>query len=184
MEVDKAIKERHSVRKFNKKVPDWRDVIKCVDSARLAPMAGNNFTLRFVVVCDPERIYKISQACEQPFIAQAKYVVVVCSILGKVTNLYEKQGEIYARQQAGAAIENFLLKIMDLKLSSCWVGYFSENNIKELLKIPEDVRVEAVLPIGYEFEKSRKRTKIELENILFFDKYGNRQMKKRESIEV
>ncbi|HTY44086.1 MAG TPA: nitroreductase family protein, partial [Patescibacteria group bacterium] len=117
-------------------------------------------------------------------IAQAKYVVVVCSILGKVTNLYEKQGEIYARQQAGAAIENFLLKIMDLKLSSCWVGYFSENNIKELLKIPEDVRVEAVLPIGYEFEKSRKRTKIELENILFFDKYGNRQMKKRESIEV
>lgn len=167
MDLDKAIKERHSVRKFNSKLPDWRDILKCIDATRYTPMAGNNFTLRFIVVSNQERIQKISQACEQPFIAQAKYVVVVCSTPGKLINAYGKIGEVYTRQQAGAAIENFMLKIIDLKLSTCWVGYFVEKNIKELLKIPADAQVEAVLPIGYEYEKGKRRTKIELDNILF-----------------
>jgi nitroreductase len=184
MELDKAIKERHSVRKFSTKLPDWRDILKCIDATRNTPMAGNNFTVRFIVVSNPERILKISQACEQPFVATAKYVVIVCSVPGKISTTYGKQGETYIRQQAGAAIENFLLKLVDLKLSACWVGYFMERNIKELMKIPDDVQVEAVIPVGYEYEKGKRKTKIELDTILYFDKYGNREMRKKESIEV
>jgi nitroreductase len=178
MDLDRAIKERQSIRKFNSKTPDWRKILECIAAAKYAPMAGNNFTLKFILVSDSEKIEKISENCEQPFINQAKYVVVVCSVPARIVNAYGKQGEVFARQQAGAAIENFLLKIEEEKLSTCWVGYFSERLMKEALSIPEDAQIEAVFPIGYTNERGKKRLKPELDSMLFFEKYGNKKMKK------
>ena len=106
MELDKAIKGRSSVKKFNSKKPDWRDIIEAIDAARYAPMAGGNYSLKFILVSDSEKIRNIAEACQQPFVGQAHYLVVACSVPDRLTNAYEKQGEVYARQQAGAAIEN------------------------------------------------------------------------------
>ena len=55
MELNKAIKKRRSVRKFKDKKPNWRDILECIDSVRYAPMAGNNFTLKFILVDDKDR---------------------------------------------------------------------------------------------------------------------------------
>ncbi len=185
MELDKAILSRKSVRKFNSKKPDWRKIIECIDCARYAPMAGNNFTLKFIVVNDKEKIQKIADAAQQPFISQAQYITVVCSNPSRTINAYKENGEKFLRQQAGAAIQNFLLKIQETGLSTCWIGYFVESIIKRELKIPENVNVEAIFPIGYEFEKSRTRkTKIDIDRILYFEKYGNNQMKNPKKLEV
>lgn len=184
MDLTKAIKERHSVRKFTNKKPNWRTIIECIDFARYAPMAGNNFTLKFILVDNPEKIEKIAEACEQPFVSQAKYVVVICSSPARIINAYGENGKVFARQEAGAAIQNFLLKIEEAGLGTCWVGYFVEDMIKRELKIPGDAQVEAVFPIGFEFEKSKRRIKIELDNILFFNKYGDRRMNPEKKQEV
>lgn len=180
MELDKAIKERHSVRKFSRKKPDWRDIIECIDSARFTPMAGNNFTLKFIIVSDSNKIQKIADAAQQPFVGQVHYVVVICSDAGRILNAYGKRGEIYARQQAGAAIENFLLKITEKKLATCWTGYFVNEQVKRILEIPENVNVEALFPIGYESGELKgrtKRAKIDLDNVLYFNTYKNKKMK-------
>ncbi|VVB83282.1 Coenzyme F420:L-glutamate ligase [uncultured archaeon] len=179
MELDKAIQNRRSVRKFSKKKPNWRTIIECIDSARFVPMAGNNYTVKFIVVDDEDKIQKLSESCQQDFIADAKYVVVVCSNPSRPINEYGDAGKIYSRQQAGAAIQNFLLKITESGLSTCWVGYFVEEQIKKILDIPKGVEVEALFPIGYEVEKPRtRRAKIDLNRILYFDSYGNSKMKK------
>lgn len=184
MELNKAIHERHSVRKFSKKKPDWRTIIECIDSARFAPMAGNNYTVKFILVDDEEKIKAISESCQQDFVSQAKYLVVVCSNLSRTVNAYKEKGEIFCRQQAGAAIENFLLSIYESGLATCWIGYFVEEQIKRELKIPDEVNVEAVLPIGYEFEKPRTRhAKIDLDRILFFNKYNEKKMKHPRKVE-
>lgn len=182
MDLDKAIQNRHCVRKFNsKKKPDWRNIIECIDSARYAPMAGGNYTLKFILVDDEEKISKIAEAAQQDFIAEAKFVVVVCSNPARTVNLYGKKGECYAKHQAGAAMENFFLKIAEFGLSTCWVGHFVEEQIKDLLKIPEDVDIDAIFPVGYESEKPRTRkAKIDLDRILYFNRYGNVKMKKEE----
>src|SRR3989304_553788 len=104
MDLDKALKERHSVKKFKSKKPDWRDIIEAIDAARYAPMAGGNYSLKFILVSDSEKIRNIAEACQQPFVAQAHYVVVACSNPGRTTTAYGKSGESYLRQQAGAAI--------------------------------------------------------------------------------
>ena len=185
MDLDKAIQSRTSIRKFSSKKPDWRDIIECIDAARYAPMAGGSYSLKFILVDNPETIKKIAEASQQDFIAQAHYVVVVCSNPSKTINAYGKQGEVYARQQAGAAIQNFLLKIEEAGLSTCWVGYFVENQIKRILKIPEETNIEAIFPIGFEYEKKRtKKAKIELDNILYFNLYGNKRMKEPEKMDV
>ena len=184
MDLNKAIQNRHSVRKFKTKKPSWKKIIECLDSVRYAPMAGNNFTLKLILVDDKEKIQKITDAAQQPFISQAKYVIVVCSDPSRPKNAYGKKSEAFVRQQAGAAIQNFLLKIEEAGLATCWVGYFVEEIIKRELKIPDKVQVEAVFPIGYEYKKSKKRLKIELDNILYFNNYKNKKMKKLESINV
>ncbi|MBS3086322.1 nitroreductase family protein [Candidatus Pacearchaeota archaeon] len=185
MDFDKLIKSRASVRKFSSKKPDWRNIIECIDAARYAPTAGHNSALKFILVDDSESIKKITKACQQDFISSAHYVVVVCSNPSRLVNAYGESGEAYARQQAGAGIQNFLLKIEQVGLSTCWVGYFAEEQIKEVLKIPKDVNVEAVFPIGFEYEKKRtKKAPIDLDRILYFNKYGNTKMQEKESIEV
>lgn len=186
MELDKAIKSRTSVKKFNSKKPDWRTIIECIDAARFAPMAGGNYTLKFILVDNSETIKNIAEECQQDFIAKAHYVVVACSVPGITVNAYgKKQGEIYARQQAGAAIQNFLLKIFESGLSTCWVGLFVEEQIKKELKIPANAQVEAVFPIGFEYEKKRARkAKIDLDNILYFNSYGQKKMNPPKKMDV
>ena len=182
MELDKAIQNRHCVRKFSSKKPDWRNIIECIDSARYAPMAGGNYTLKFILVDDEEKIKKIAEASQQKHVGEVKFIVVVCSNPARTNNLYKKESsEIWTRQQAGAAMENFFLTIGEYGLSTCWVGYFDEKEIKKELKIPNEINVEAIFPVGYEAEKPRtKHAKIDLDRILYFNRYGNIHMRKEE----
>lgn len=185
MDLDKAIKNRSSVKKFSSKKPDWRTIIECIDAARYAPMAGGNYSLKFILVDDHEKIREIAEICQQDFVGTANYIVVACSTLSRTTNAYGKQGEVFLRQQAGAAIENFLLKIQESGLSTCWVGYFIEEQIRRVLQIPENIQVEALFPIGFEYEKKKvKKAKIDLDNILYFNSYGEKKMNLPKKMDV
>src|SRR3989344_179730 len=176
MNFDKLIRTRRSVRKFKKAAPDWRDIIEAIDAARFAPIAGSAYTLKFIVVDEPEKIKKISEACQQEFVNEVSYLVVACSNPSRTINAYGENGDIYVRQQAGAGLQNFWLKLVEKGLSTCWVGYFVENIIKETLKIPKELNVEAFFPIGYSNDKPEKKAKINLDNFLYFNKFGEKKM--------
>jgi len=182
MEFRKLIKSRKSVRKFKDKKPNWRDIIECVDSARYIPAAGNIFTLKFIIVDDKKKIGKIAEAAQQLFISQAHYLVVACSTTSRIKRSFDERGEIYLRQHAGASIQNFLLSLEEKGLSTCWIGHFVEDEIKNALKIPDDVHVEAVFPIGYEFKKQKPKIKVELDRILYFKEYKRKKMRKHKKI--
>ena len=178
MELDRAIKSRKSAKHFSDGKPDWRDIIECVDSMKHAPMAGNVFSLKVIIVDDREKIGKIAKACQQGFVSEANYVLVVCSNESRTVNAYGKKAKDFLRQQAGAAMENFLLKLEEKNLSTCWIGYFSEEQVKRLLKIPKDIFVEAVFPIGYASKKTpqKGKRKANLDSVLYFNNYGNKRM--------
>jgi len=184
MDLTRTIKTRRSVRKFTNKKPNWRHIIECIDVMRYAPMAGNNFSLKIILVDDKEKIQEIADACEQDFVGQAQSVVVVCTTPSRTTLSYEEKGEGYLRQQAGAAIQNFLLKIHDKKLATCWIGYFNEPKIRSLLRIPEKIKIEALFPVGYEAGKTKPKTKIDLDNILYFNQYNQTKMNPPKKLEV
>ena len=110
--------------------------------------------------------------------------MVVCSTTSRTINSFGKRGKIYLRQQAGAAIQNFLLSIEEKNLSTCWVGHFVDEQIKRELKIPDNVNIEALFPIGYEFKKETPKTKVNLDRILYFKQYGNKKMKRPKKLNV
>jgi nitroreductase len=184
MKFDELVKKRHSVRKFLKKKPSWRDISLAMDSARLAPCAGNISTMYFVVVSDEEKINQLADAASQDWIKQAFYVVVVCSNDEKLTLSYGENGAKYARQQNGAALENFMLKLEELGLSTCWVGAFYEQDIKKILRIPENIQVEAMFPIGYSGEKSKQKPKPDLSTMVYWEKWDNKYMTPAKKQEV
>ena len=178
MNLKKAIQTRKSIRRYSDKKPDWRKIIQALDSCRFAPMAGNMFTIRFILVQDPEKIEKIKQACQQDFVGQAQYIVVFASDNEKMKKQYADRGETFARQQAGATIENFLLTLNEKGLETCWTGYFSQSQIKKILEIPSNQKVEALFPIGLKTKVTTKpKPKPDLDPLIFFDKWGNRTMK-------
>lgn len=177
MDLDKAIKERHSVRSFKKnKSADWRDIIKALDAATKAPLAGNLMAIKFIIVTEEDKIKEIADACQQDFVGEVDYLVVVCSDDKQLEASYYERAEKYGRQQAGAAIENFLLKITDLGLATCWVGAFADEIIKKTLRIPDNISIEGVFPIGYEFRKSKEKPRPSLDHTLYFNEWSNKRM--------
>jgi nitroreductase len=184
MELDKVIKARHCVRKFSKKKPDWRQVVEAINAAHLAPLAGNVETLKFLITGEPDTIDKVAEAAGQDFISQAKFVVVVCSKEERAVTGYGERARVYARQQAGAAIENFLLKIEEAGLAACWVGAFHEPEVKRIFRIPDDIVVEAILPVGFAGEKSKQKPKPELSGMIYWDRWENKYMYREKKQEV
>ena len=177
MQLQDAIKKRKSVRRYFNKKPDWRKIIRAIDMARFAPSAGNQFSLKFILVSDEKKITKLSEATQQDFVGTAKYIVVAVSDNSKLVRSYGDKGLRYAPQQAGAAIENFLLALTEQGLATTWVGYFYDEQVKDILSIPEDLSVEGIFPIGKETKvKTSEKPKTDLENLLYFNKWKNKKM--------
>ncbi len=179
MDFEKVIKQRASIRKYSDKKVNFEIIMSAIEAANLAPSPDNLSILRFIIVEDEEKITKIAQACQQPFVGASPILVVVCSDKANTKKMYDERAEQYIKQHAGAAIENFLLKITDMKLASCWVGAFSEVSIKNALKIPNEIDVEAVLPIAYQAKtnKTAQKPKPELTNICYFEEWKNKYQK-------
>jgi len=180
MELDKTIKKRKSVKRFSDKKVDWRNIIKAIDLSRYAPMAGNLFSLKFIIVDDQEKIEQLAKSSQQQFIKDVEYVVVACTNPSKTSHMFSERGDNYLKQQAGAGIQNFLLGLNERGLSTCWIGHFVDEEIKLALSIPDNIQVEALFPIGYESNvgKTKLKNKTRLDNVLYFNKYGKKRMKK------
>lgn len=173
MKVEEAIRKRRSVKEFSTKQVNWEELTKVLEAAIYAPMAGNIFSLRFIVVSDKEKKNKIANAClEQYFIQDASFVVVVCNDLALTKDMYGEFAEKFGRQQAGAAIQNMLLTATSLGLASCWIGSFEEESIKRLLSIPDEVVVEAVIGLGNIKGKVEMPPKKDLNKVVYFENYG------------
>jgi nitroreductase len=184
MEFDEVIKKRASIRRYSSKKPKIEEVIKCIKTANLAPSAGNLDFLRYIIVEDFKKIEKIADACQQKFIQQAQILVVVCSDRKRANILYEDRADAYIRQGAGAAIENFLLKITEMGLASCWVGAFCGNIVKSELRIPDEIEVEAILPVAYQakFDKTKQKHKLPIDERLFFETWSNKYQRGLERV--
>lgn len=171
MEFDSLIKKRKSVRSFKKKKASWEDILEAIDTANQGPFADNINNLKFLIVEDEESIKKIAEISEQLWINESGILVVVCSDEQDIENMHDERGRIYSRQQAGASIMSFLLKITDLCLASCWVGSYDEDEIRRVLKIPKNINIEAILPVGYEKDQELKPKKKAIENTIYWEKW-------------
>lgn len=184
MELDQAIKDRKSVRRFKKLNVPWYLVAECLEAAINAPSSGNVQNWRFVVVRNSELREKIVKICdEQYWLLRAPVLVVVLSDTDRIRKMFGVRGEaLYAVQNCSSAIQNILLKATELGLGATWIGAFEEIELKQILNIDADVRPQAIIALGYPDEYEEKSKREPLENVVFFEKYGEREDKERGKI--
>ena len=157
MEIIDLIKNRRTIRRFERKgVP--RDIlVDLCDLARLAPSAANLQPLEYIVVDDDDKIKKLFAHAhlagfrpedERPKETERPggYIVVIVNT-EIMKNFYERD--------VGAAVQNILLGALGYGLGGCFIYNMNRNKIKELLGVPETHLVDSVVALGYPAEESR-----------------------------
>jgi nitroreductase len=63
----------------------------------------------------------------------------------------------------------------ELGLGTCWIGAFNEKKVKEILGIPEHIRVVALMPLGYPSNPSPiEKNRLLLDMIVKYDRWQKR----------
>lgn len=184
MELEKILSTRRSVRKFkDKKVPK-ETVVDIIKAGVKAPTAGNMQPWRFLYTFDQK---KINQAVDstypgnkrdsgnnQDWIRKASVLIIACIDYSDTVGKYGEHGKRAAVQDVSAAVENMVLKTVDLGLATCWTSGFREKELKLVFDVPTDVEVLAILPVGYNDGYHTNPSKKELETIVYKDSYGKK----------
>ena len=181
MTFDEIVRNRRSVREYEDRPVKEEDIVAMCEAARWAPSACNSQTWRFVAVTDRERIRRLCDEAMRPVIRntwlrQAPLIIACCSQLDIVANRIGTRvtGIEYYQIDLGIAVEHMVLKATELGLGTCWVGWFREEEVRELLGIPDRVRVSALLAVGYAADAPpKKRSRKPLRKILFSETWGN-----------
>ncbi len=146
MELSELMSTRYSVRKFQNRVVDPQVLNAILQAGQVAPTACNNQPQRILVVQDPDNLARLTAATRYTF--GAPCLLVVCS---DPSASWERSydGLNSATIDAGIVATHMMLQAWALGVGSCWVCAFDPVKVRRALRIPEQYRIEFLLPIGY-----------------------------------
>ena len=151
------LRARRSIRKYQRKSIDW-DKIEILKEALLrSPSSRNINPWEFIFVDERQLLVKLSEAKEygSEFLKDAALGIIICA--------NETKSDVWIEDCSIAAIL-VQLAAQSLGLGSCWVqirnrhnisGITAEQYIQQLMGIPENIRVECIVALGYPAEKKR-----------------------------
>jgi nitroreductase len=165
------IEKRKSIRSYKPQEVSEEDLNYVLEAFRKAPSAKNLQPWKLIVVRDRKKIDDLAVACNnQTFLKQAPLLIVACALENKA---YGKLGG-YMNSfpvDIGIAMEHLILAATEKGLGTCWIGAFNEKLVKDVLDIPDNVRVVALTPLGYPAEEGRLRGRKSLSEIVCYDRY-------------
>ena len=145
-----SIRQRRSVRSYLKKEIEKEKLNEVLKAAMFAPTARNLRPWEFIVVTADETKKKLSVATPYAsFARDAPVVLVVC---------YDMNRSRRFKEDCSLCAENVYLEAVNQGLGTCFVQIADgteadvgnpEDYVKKTLSIPENFRVQCLLPIGY-----------------------------------
>ncbi len=166
----KAIRRRCSVRSYLDRAVEEEKLNNILEAARLAPSASNRQEWRFVVVQDKDARQRIMKAAKnQSFVGEAPVVIACCA---QTDNHVMSCGQLCYPIDVAIAIEHMALQAVEEGLGTCWVGAFYEDQVKEILSIPKDIRVVELLTLGYPARPAlAHKNRLALSEIVMYEKW-------------
>lgn len=172
MDVMEAIQRRCSVRSYQNRAVEKEKLEIILEAARFAPSAGNRQEWRFVVVRDENTRQRLMKAAKnQASVGQAPVVIVCCA---ETDNYAMACGQLSYPIDVAIAIEHIVLKATEEGLGTCWIGAFYEDQVKEIMGIPKDIRVVQLLTLGYpDKPRPSHKDRLRLTEIVKYGGWGN-----------
>ena len=119
---------------------------------------------RFIVVEDRDTLQQLGALARTgPYVAGAPLAIIVAI-----------ENTQYAVSDGSRAIQSMILTAWEAGIGSNWIGFAGMIPVTELLEIPDDLDVLAVLAFGYpdkELGKGKKQRKPKSE-VVFRERYG------------
>lgn len=168
MDIFKAIQTRRSIRGYKSTPISEEKLRKILEAARLAPSAHNAQDWKFVVVKDLDKKKALAQAAGQDFIASAPVIIAAVGL--EPEHLLPSGNPAYAINLA-IAVDHMTLVAVEEGLGTCWIAAFSQEKVKEILNIPKDCKVVALLPLGIPADPGHTKSRKSLEEIISYDTF-------------
>lgn len=176
--LEECIRERRSVRRYDAQVVGLEHVSQLCWAAqgitderrglRAAPSAGATYPLELYVVNEdglfrylPRKhaLVRLSDsdlraslaraALGQDFIEEAPLDLVITAVYSRTTRRYGDRGHRYVHMEVGHAAQNIHLQAVALGLSSVPVGAFYDEEVRDVLSLPEEEVPLYIVPVGY-----------------------------------
>ena len=161
-----AIRARRSIRKFLDRPIEEEKLLTILEAGRLAPSARNMQDCRFIVVRDAATRQKLAVAArDQQFVGQAPVVIAACG----TSDLVMTCGQLAYVIDVAIALDHMTLAAASLGLGTCWIGAFYEDKVKEILGVPPEIRVVALMPLGYPAVEPEPRPRKSLDEVIAWE---------------
>lgn len=169
-----AIKERRSIRRFTSQTISHELLEKIINLAAYAPSWKNTQITRYTAIENEELKNKIADEFTNEFNAATIHsapVLMAVTVVKKRCGFERdgsystKRGATWQMFDAGAASQTFCLAAHEYGVGSVIMGIFDEEGITNLLEIPEDRELVALIPIGYPNEAPaapKRKTAVDL----------------------
>ena len=165
---------RKSVRAFTEQEISAEEKALILCAAAQAPTAGNQQLYTILDITDQTIKERLVETCDhQPFIAEAKMVLIFCADCRKWYDAFCTAGckprhpgvgdLLLAVSDANIAAQNAVTAAQSLGIGSCYIGDIMENckEQRQLLRLPEYVFPAAMLVFGYPTQQQTEREKPE-----------------------
>ncbi|MCW4047344.1 MAG: nitroreductase family protein [Candidatus Bathyarchaeota archaeon] len=168
MDVLDAVRARKSVRKYLSKDVEEEKLRAVLEAGRLAPSASNRQEWRFIIVRDGETKRRLAEAANnQAFVGEAPIVIAACA---QTDGHIMRCGQACYPIDVAIALDHVTLAAVELGLGTCWIGAFDENKVKQILRVPPEVRVVALMPLGYPSDPSvTKKNRLPFDAIVKYE---------------
>lgn len=169
MDLSDVLKGRRSVRKYKAEPVPNDIVLKLIDAAENAPSAGNLRARKYIAVTGSETRKALAVASYgQRQIDSAPLIIVVCADVDRSKQRYGDRGNLFAIQDATAAVMCLLLAAYDLGLGACWNGAFDDDLARDILGLEEHMLPIALISVGWPAEEPTASPKRSMEEVLIW----------------
>ncbi|MBO6015778.1 MAG: nitroreductase family protein [Lachnospiraceae bacterium] len=178
MLAQECIKGRRSIRKFKTDAVSGELLASIVETASYAPSWKNTQITRYVAVSNPLKDRLAEECCgdfphNMDIIKNAPMLIAVSIV--KNRSGFDRDGSYTTRRgdswqmfDAGIASEAFCLAAYEAGLGTVILGIFDDQKVTELLELPEDREVVALIPIGYPDETPSAPKRKTVDDLLTF----------------
>ena len=147
MDFLELARKRFSTRNYHSREVEKEKILKILEAGRVSPSACNYQPRHYIVVEDKNLKKKIGTTYARDWFAQAPVVIVVCGDHSK--SWKRPDGKDHCDIDVAIAIDHMTLTATDLGLGTCWICAFDAKACHEILNLPDNMEVMALLPLGY-----------------------------------